>query len=350
MNIPKMTDDEMTLLLADKIGFGDSDLQTVNRGDLVSIIRAVEAARDAQVQAALAEQEPVARMHVGGLPQFGSAAVITKLPAADALPHGDYTLYAAAQERAEPVAPRKDQRITLNWQGRVDGTVEGFEINGMLCIPDEEGVTYITREQAAEFFGFTLSATPPAPAQPSPEPSKPEQADAPSEFRLDCAGGSPCTDCPDKKQCQRGCIRQPEFISREVEQKYLSPDEQERLSKARHLLCNTPLISPPDVVAKLLATLPPASVAGDSGAGEREMFEAWMQQEYPGVNLQRRADGLYWDNAPDPFWFGWQARAALATKPQAEQPATPPAQTVQDDEPRCTCPTSGPDYCPRHAP
>lgn len=82
--------------------------------------------------------------------------------------------------------------------------------------------------------------------------------------------------------------------------------------------------------AMISATLPPASAAGDSGVVEREMFEAWMQQEYPGVNLQRRADGLYWDNAPDPFWFGWQARADLATKPQAEQPATPPAQTVQD--------------------
>lgn len=29
----------------------------------------------------------------------------------------------------------------------------------------------------------------------------------------DCAGGIPCSDCPDKKACQRGCIRQPEFIS-----------------------------------------------------------------------------------------------------------------------------------------
>lgn len=49
--------------------------------------------------------------------------------------------------------------ITLMWQGRVDGTVEGFEVNGMLTIPDREGVTYVTREQAAEFFGFSIEAS-----------------------------------------------------------------------------------------------------------------------------------------------------------------------------------------------
>lgn len=72
---------------------------------------------------------------------------------------------------SEPVAPparealpQKDQRITLLWQGRVDGTVEAFEINGMLAIPDAEGVTYLTREQSVEFFGAALSATPPAQA------------------------------------------------------------------------------------------------------------------------------------------------------------------------------------------
>lgn len=32
------------------------------------------------------------------------------------------------------------------------------------------------------------------------------------EQEPDCAGGMPCTDCPDKRECQRGCIRQPEFV------------------------------------------------------------------------------------------------------------------------------------------
>ena len=31
----------------------------------------------------------------------------------------------------------------------------------------------------------------------------------------DCSGGMPCTTCPDKKACQQGCRRQPEFISHE---------------------------------------------------------------------------------------------------------------------------------------
>ena len=38
-----MSDDEITLMLADKIGFGDDALQTVNRSDLVSVVRTVEA-------------------------------------------------------------------------------------------------------------------------------------------------------------------------------------------------------------------------------------------------------------------------------------------------------------------
>lgn len=29
---------------------------------------------------------------------------------------------------------------------------------------------------------------------------------------VDCDGGSPCTTCPDSEACQRGCIRQHEFI------------------------------------------------------------------------------------------------------------------------------------------
>lgn len=33
---------------------------------------------------------------------------------------------------------------------------------------------------------------------------------------VDCEGGSPCTTCPDRKQCSRaGCLRQSEFIGKE---------------------------------------------------------------------------------------------------------------------------------------
>ena len=31
----------------------------------------------------------------------------------------------------------------------------------------------------------------------------------------DCSAGQPCSTCPNKKACQRGCIRQSEFISTE---------------------------------------------------------------------------------------------------------------------------------------
>lgn len=33
--------------------------------------------------------------------------------------------------------------------------------------------------------------------------------------QADCEGGVPCTTCPDKKKCQRGCMRQVEYLSRE---------------------------------------------------------------------------------------------------------------------------------------
>lgn len=39
-------------------------------------------------------------------------------------------------------------------QWQTDGTVNAYEVNGMLCIPDPEGVVYVTREQAKEFFGL----------------------------------------------------------------------------------------------------------------------------------------------------------------------------------------------------
>lgn len=32
----------------------------------------------------------------------------------------------------------------------------------------------------------------------------------------DCVGGMPCTKCPNKRQCERGCVRKMEFISAEV--------------------------------------------------------------------------------------------------------------------------------------
>lgn len=54
--------------------------------------------------------------------------------------------------------PSPLQKITLLWQGRGDGTVEGFEINGMLVVPGEEGVTYVRRQDAIEFFGLVEDA------------------------------------------------------------------------------------------------------------------------------------------------------------------------------------------------
>ncbi len=48
----------------------------------------------------------------------------------------------------------KEKVVTLLWQGKCDGTVEAFEVNGMMTIPSSEGVTYVQREDAVKFFGL----------------------------------------------------------------------------------------------------------------------------------------------------------------------------------------------------
>lgn len=81
--------------------------------------------------------------------------------------------------------------------------------------------------------------------------------------------------------------------------------------------------------AMISATLPPASAAGemeDDWSVEAAAMKLAEVMDYPWLNMpdegrmrmRRKADAV--------------VRAALATKPQAVQEATPPAQTVQDDE------------------
>lgn len=48
----------------------------------------------------------------------------------------------------------KEKIITLLWQGICDGTVEAFDVNGMMVIPSEQGMTYVRKEDAISFFGL----------------------------------------------------------------------------------------------------------------------------------------------------------------------------------------------------
>jgi hypothetical protein len=48
----------------------------------------------------------------------------------------------------------KEKIITLLWQGICDGTVEAFDVNGMMVIPSEQGVTYVRKEDVISFFGL----------------------------------------------------------------------------------------------------------------------------------------------------------------------------------------------------
>jgi len=50
------------------------------------------------------------------------------------------------------MSDRKEKTVTLGFQGRFDGTVEAFEVNGMMAIPSEEGVTYVHWDDVVKFF------------------------------------------------------------------------------------------------------------------------------------------------------------------------------------------------------
>lgn len=222
MNIPKMTEADLA-----EIAF---NLGVVLSPDAHKVLRHALAARDAQWQAALAEQEPVAGWSYESH-EFGDVwarRVILNRPDGGANPPTKHNggairnvrpLYThpapstpAAQERAEPVAPAVRETLELAEEAL------GWHAAGF-C---EDSMPELTVE-ALKAIRTLLSATPPAPAQPapyghcpqcgargvmrerspngkttctnghefpharfdaaqpSPEPSKPEQAEAPGD-------------------------------------------------------------------------------------------------------------------------------------------------------------------------
>jgi len=48
--------------------------------------------------------------------------------------------------------PAKYSTITLNYQGQVDGTIEAFEVNGMMAVPMPDGVAYVRWKDVQAFF------------------------------------------------------------------------------------------------------------------------------------------------------------------------------------------------------
>jgi len=74
-------------------------------------------------------------------------------------PEGTLLFVSPQQPAQEPVRTQfldrsKEKVIGLMWQGKCDGTVEAFDVNGMMTIPSPEGVTYVRREDAISFFGL----------------------------------------------------------------------------------------------------------------------------------------------------------------------------------------------------
>lgn len=169
--------------------------------DIESLIGLAVAARDAQWQAALAEQEPVAQLYVSMETHDMGQSLAPNPPfkvararayqQTDSLPVGEYPLYLhpaptnpAAQERANRDADEFSRYTPKEWvsQERAEpvapaGWQEAISVIARLLMLYEHR-SEIDSYKAAEAL---LSATPPAPAQPATEPSKPEQAEAPSE-------------------------------------------------------------------------------------------------------------------------------------------------------------------------
>lgn len=80
-------------------------------------------------------EEPIAEAYRNGLPQFGYATVITKLPGADKLPVGRFTLYARPASDDAKAAQRyrwlKEKMHRTVWCGN------GYEF-GSIYIDDPE--------------------------------------------------------------------------------------------------------------------------------------------------------------------------------------------------------------------
>lgn len=50
--------------------------------------------------------------------------------------------------------PREGQKVKIIAGGEEGGFVEGFELDGALCVAGKRGALFITREIAKEFFGL----------------------------------------------------------------------------------------------------------------------------------------------------------------------------------------------------
>lgn len=51
------------------------------------------------------------------------------------------------------MSEQNQKTVNLNYQGRVDGKVEAFDVNGMMAIPyDQDGVVYVSWENVVDFF------------------------------------------------------------------------------------------------------------------------------------------------------------------------------------------------------
>ncbi|WP_439606826.1 hypothetical protein [Hydrogenophaga sp.] len=313
MNIPKMTGAELLDLAHKSDGFWNT------------YGRVIEAARDAQWQAALAEQERTAeRVEVerkvyrngaehreylnarfgpekGGLSfPWNGHRWAYKFTGFD--DDGDFdVLYrfetAPAQERAEPVAPAVGEAFNIAWR-QTWGMVDPLRppAAGSYYLGEHNGIIAALKTIRENFDHALLSATPPAPAQPSPEPQNPHH-DYLRAYWQDGFNGKPlgaCTGDAPMRAHREGF---------EAACALTAAGEREALRYAEM-----------SMAAMREALMPSFEYVGVSLRVSQEDHAA-IRSALAGLSTSLH-----------------MVRAALATKPQAGQEATAPAQPVQDKE------------------
>lgn len=321
MNIPEMTDAKQVPLIELlrgvpatarlKIDDGEFSTQYIPVGRYCHEAAAILAARDAQWNEALAAQRVLAEGAVPDDRQIAIAMMAVDDPLAwgklgaesgktmikqfvAALVNGMHPSPVAPPAPPQPAQPVSMPLNSKQAQELIDAN-QGLYYDGEFWTVGKDLMKRLSDAQPwpmEEQPDGTVIPVDPSELQQSPEPSKPAQAEAP---RNDAADAH-----------LKALLRYTEaFYSSAMAHGMKagpvadSVAHVERAAKALHAL----------------ATLPPAIAAGDSGAGERHAFEAYIAKDCGDLSTFGVPPNRHYKNSGvNHEWMGWQARAALIKK------------------------------------
>lgn len=99
----------------------------------------------------------------------------------------------------------------------------------------------------------------------------------------DCAGGMLCTNCPDKRQCERDCIRQPEFVSPS------GASASDSKTVSREGVAASPAAAPqPNAQQPIPESVYPTAPVPSDGTKTAPVDHTWFSQASLDVTAERR--------------------------------------------------------------